>query len=108
MNIDWLNLIVKIVTLLFLSAASQASFHKRLWATGFLCLAIWVTVFRLALLRSVAIYAGIFGKESPALVGHIRGVLQGGGIANVTDGFILVGAVIIFMFIAMHRYKLPK
>lgn len=108
MTTDWINLVLKLVTLLFLSAASQAAFHKRLWATGTLCLAIWITIFRLALLRAIAVYAGVFGKESPYLVEKIRAYFQSAHTANATDLLILLGAIVVFYFISQQRYKLPK
>lgn len=98
-----IDLIIKIVTLFFLAATSQVSIQKRLFRVGLLSSVLWVTTFRLALLRAVSLYAGVFGKESDLLVDELRDFLMGGVFVVITDLVLLLGIIAAFVFVVTTR-----
>ncbi len=103
---DIINLVIKVLTLLFLAAESQTAAHKRYWAVTILSLAVWLTVFRLAILRAIAMYLGVFGKEAATgLVDGIRVFLMGSDGATATDIILLVGVIVTFVFVASAKSK---
>jgi len=106
--LDSLNLLVKIIDLFFLAAVSQVAAKKRIWMVSILALGFWASVFRAALLRAMALYIGVFQKESPHMVQSIMDFLMSGAFGNITDILILIGSVLAFILIATEKTHQKK
>jgi uncharacterized membrane protein len=97
-SVELFDFILKVFTLFFLSAESHIAFKKRYWARAIITFAIWLTVFRLAILRAIAISIGLFGHlDNLAVVNAIQNYLMGAGGSIFTDIVLLLG--VIFSFI---------
>ena len=105
MNAESINLIIKILILLFLAATSQLAMHKRVWPTAIICSAVWISVFRLSILRAMMLYVGVFKKETPEFITQSSNMLRSGAVSNIADTFVLVATIILFINLATQRDK---
>lgn len=90
------DLILKFGSLFFLTAEAELTFRSKRYAQAIMIFAIWLIMFRLTLLRAMAMYIGVFSYQPLTLLEEIRGVLQSVGVSIVTDSLVLIGAVALF------------
>ena len=95
--IDNVDLIIKIIILFLLTATTEISFKKRFWARMILSLAIWVTFFRLTILRAVAFYIGVFGHTDKHTINYIQNILMNDWGVIVTDIIAALGIFACFL-----------
>lgn len=96
------SFIIRILLLQVLAIASEMALVKRLWGLGVFLITVWLTIFRLAFLRAVSLYMGVFGKpEEIMFTDKMRDWLVAGQTTNIFDGLMLLGA----LFLAYRLHK---
>lgn len=103
MNVDYINLIIRVLILFFTAMSSEIAMGKKLYSISLLLFAVWVTIFRLTLFRAVTAYIGVFQHESNSFVVGTAATLSGSQFANFTDFILLVA--IILLFIDIIKFK---
>lgn len=105
MNPDILNFSLKVLCLFMIGATAELCLRRRFYAMTVFLTGVWITIFRLAILRSVAIYIGAFGHEPARVVDAVRGIFQGSFLSNITDTIVFVGTILLFRFISKEHRK---
>lgn len=108
MIFDYIDLILKLVTLAFVAGVIQLSVGRRFWSVVILGQAIWIAVFRSSFLRAMALSLGLFGKESPEFMQSLTSFLMGGFFNAIIDLFILLGAIVVFAMLAENKRVVDK
>jgi hypothetical protein len=103
--IDIVNLSIRIALLLIMGATIQTAFAKRLWVVAGFAFSIWLIVFRLSLLRSIAIYAGVFKYQEPSFLENFKQFLVSGWFNNLCDFLLLVGSLALYVYVACYHFK---
>lgn len=104
--IDILSLIMRIIILYFLIVTSHEAFRKRLWGFVILSLGLYLNIFRLALLRAMTIYIGVFQYNHKDLVDQWRTALMSSPYGLLADIPFLIGTMAIFFYVIAQ--KKPK
>jgi len=105
MNLDIFNFIIKVICLFMIGATAELCLRRRFYAMTVFLTGVWVTFFRLTILRSIAIYIGAFGHEPRQVVEAVRNVFQGSLFSNFSDIIVLVGTYLLFRFISKETRK---
>ena len=100
---DTISLILRITILYFLAVASQVAFQKRMWIFVILLLGMYLNIFRLALLRGMTIYIGIFSRANPELVDRLRINLMGSSYGIIADIPFLIGTIMVFLYVVGYE-----
>lgn len=99
MTLDMFNFLLKIACLFFLGLTTELSMRRHFFALTVFLSSVWATVFRLSILRAVAIYVGAFGHEPVRIVNGVRNALQSSTVATITDIGVLIGTILLFRFL---------
>jgi hypothetical protein len=99
---DTFNLVLRLVLLFNMGVLSQLSLQKRFYPITVFLTGVWLTFFRLTLLRAIAAYTGIFrAEETNSLVAtNIREALQSSVVANFSSLIVLAGTIMLTKWIA--------
>lgn len=98
--IENIDLAVKIATLFLLGGISELAFKKRRWAVMVLSFAVWVTLFRIVILRAISVYAGVFNHVSTKTIQELQGFFMNGNGVLITDIFLLIGVIAGFIIVS--------
>lgn len=102
MDMQIASFIIRILLLQILAITSEMALTKRLWGLGVFLVTVWLTVFRLAFLRAVSLYMGVFGKPGEVIfTDKMRDWLVAGQTTNIFDILMLLGAL--FMAYRLHK-----
>lgn len=109
MIFETLDLIFKVVTLMFIAGIIQLSFGRRLWSLVIFAQAVWLLVFRASFLRAISLSLGLFGKSPQSVIHSLTSFLMGGVFGAFLDFLVLAGAVVVFAMLAENKtFKDPK
>ena len=100
MNLDLLNFIIKVACLFLLGAITELCLRRRFFALTIFVTGVWLTFFRLAILRAISFYVGVFRYDPASVVITIRDTFQGSLFSTFTDSVVLIGIVILFRWIS--------
>lgn len=105
---DLISLILRIFILYFLTIISVEAMKKRLWAFVIIALGMYLSIFRLTLLRAMAMYIGVFGKVDVGFLNSIHSALMNGQFALITDIPFFIGSFAMFLYVIEYTYKLKN
>ncbi|MCL5126208.1 MAG: hypothetical protein M1511_17245 [Deltaproteobacteria bacterium] len=108
MTQEILNLIIRSMILMFAGASSEIALAKRIYSLALFMLALWVMTFRLALMRAAAAYMGVFGHQTQSFVSGTLDLLRSPGLSNITDAFLLVTLVFVFIWLGKQKNQINK
>lgn len=101
---DVLNIAIRLTLLFVLGATSTLTLQKKFYQLTLFIFGVWLTFFRLTMLRSILLYVGIFRPEETTLTisQSFYNFFQSSQVSNITSFIVLVGAI--FLFIWIKRY----
>lgn len=94
-----ISLILRVAILFVTAASSEVALSKKYYSLGMFLLSLWLLIFRMAFLRAVASYIGVFQHEDGFITGSIRNFLVASGTTNVNDLFILITLIFFFRWL---------
>lgn len=103
MDADTISLVMRLIMLMFLAATSETAMRKRMYFVSLLTGAVWITVFRLAFLRAVSIYAGVFAHEPSSFIDNVMAILSSSKVSNWTDFLLLIAVLAMFIAVGYHK-----
>lgn len=98
---DEFNIGLRLALLFVLGAISALTLQKKFYQMTLFLFGVWLTFFRLTLLRSILLYVGIFNPEETtiSISQNIYNFFQSSDISNVTSGIAFLGAILLFFWI---------
>ena len=105
---DITNLVMRIIMLNLIGATSEIALKKRLFAMWFFLMTLFFTMFRLTLLRVVAMYIGVFAHEPKTQVNNLLAFLSSSSVVNFTDAFLFLGIIVIFLMVHAHQRSIKN
>lgn len=98
---DALNIAIRLVVLFILGVVSYLTLNKRFFALTIFTFGMWLTFFRLTMLRSILLYVGVFKPiaTDTAMSQVMYNFLQSSVLSNFISGIVLVGSVYLLFWI---------
>lgn len=91
-----IDLIVKFIALFLLTAQADLLLRHKVYSFSIFFSGVWLVIFRLTLLRAMSMYIGVFGCQTPELLGGILDFLQSPETSLFLDSILLIGSLATF------------
>lgn len=106
MNLDLINFIIRCITLMVLGATIELAIDRKQIVIGAFLTAVWLSNFRLAILRAILIGIGVLQHQNIQTLSQMEAFFRSGAVASVPDVSLLVTTILLFHFIGhMKRAK---
>lgn len=98
---DFFNIGMRLVILFLLGVTSSLTLQKKFYELTLFLFGVWLTFFRLTLLRSILLYVGVFKPTSTnvSMSQQIYNFFQSSDVSNIVSGIVLIGVIFLFYWI---------
>lgn len=103
MNINLINLVIKVIILMLLAGCSEFALSQRKFGITIFLFSVYLSVFRRTFLAAIASYSGLFNHIPYKDVSAFQSFLTEKG-ATFTDIVMLIASVFLF-FSLLNSYK---
>lgn len=94
-----ISLVLRLAILFMTAASSEIAFSKKFYSLGMFLLSVWLLTFRMAFLRAVASYIGVFQHEDGFITGGFKTFLTASNTTNVNDFLIFITLIFLFKWV---------